>query len=87
MTTDSPTLSRKAVEDAFEAAVQEDSLCSLGRLLKGAEPDVRKVIESKVADDLRYSAATISRVLKGLGFPIVSAEMITKHRRGNCRCK
>lgn len=81
------TLTRKTVEDAFEAAVQEDSLCSLGRLLKGVDDDVRKVIESKVADDLHYSAATISRVLKGLGFPVVSSEMITKHRRGNCRCK
>lgn len=81
------TLTRKTVEDAFEAAVQEDSLCSLGRLLKGVDDDVRKVIESKVADDLHYSAATISRVLKGLGFPVVYSEMITKHRRGNCRCK
>lgn len=77
----------EAVEEAFREAVVEDNRCSFGRLLDSVDADVRVVVEAKVADDLHYSAATISRVLKGLGFPPISAEMITKHRRGNCRCQ
>jgi len=87
MTSPSTTLTPKNVERAFEEAVSQDTRCSLGRMLDGCEPDVRKVIDTKVADDLHYSAATIARVLKGLGFPPVSAETITKHRRSLCRCR
>ena len=80
------TPTKKTVEEAFEAAVKEDNLCNLGKVLAGVEADIRRVIESKVADDLHYSAATISRVLKGLGYPPVSSETISKHRKGACRC-
>jgi hypothetical protein len=78
---------KKSVEDAFAAAVKEDNLCNLGRLLAEVDPEVRKVIEAKVQDTLHYSAATISRVLKGLGFPPVSSESVSKHRKGACRCQ
>lgn len=82
-----PKPSKNDVEAAFAEAVKEDRLCSLGRLLAETDPEIRKVIESKVADSLNYSAATIARVLKGLGFPVISSEMVTKHRRGSCRCQ
>lgn len=87
MTSPSTTLTPVGVERAFEEAVSQDTLCSLGRMLNGCGSDVRAVIETKVKDDLHYSAATIARVLKGLGFPPVSPETITKHRRSLCRCR
>lgn len=74
------------LEAAFAAAVKEDNLCNLGRLLDSCESDVRTVLETKVSDELHYSAATIARVLKGLGFPPVSPETISKHRKSACRC-
>lgn len=80
------TVSLKELEAAFAAAVKEDNLCNLGKLLDSVGGDVRTVIDAKVRDDLHYSAATISRVLKGLGFPPVSSETISKHRKGACRC-
>lgn len=79
-------INRAAMEAAFDEAAKIDNRCNLGKLLDGLEADVRRVLESKVENDLVYSAATISRVLKGLGFPPVSSETISKHRRGACRC-
>lgn len=78
-------ITRRAIEEAFEAAVKKDNLCNLGKII--AESEHGSVIEEKVKDDLNYSGATISRVLKGLGFPPVSTEMVNKHRKGACRCR
>lgn len=72
------------IEAAFAAAV--DERCTFGKILGNTEPEVRKIIQSKVDDELRYSAAVIARVLKGLGFPTVSDKAINMHRRGTCRC-
>lgn len=76
----------KALEAAFTDASAKDQRCNFGRLLDTCEPDVRKVIEDKVKDDLHYSAALIARVLKGMGFPSVSSDAISAHRKSACRC-
>jgi hypothetical protein len=72
------------VEAAFVAARKQDSYCAMGKII--AESEFGDVITAKVEDEVGYSAATISRVLKGLGFPPVSKDVISKHRRGICRC-
>jgi hypothetical protein len=76
---------KKDIEQAFEAAVQKDNLCPVGKII--AESEHGDVIAAKVADQLHYSAAVISRVLKNLDFPVTSSETIQKHRKGACRCK
>lgn len=79
--------STNEIEAAFAAATEDKDLCNVAKMLRDVEPDVRKVIEAKIADEIHYSGAVISRVLKGLGLPPVSAEGVSKHRRGTCRCR
>lgn len=78
-------VTKAQIDDAFSEAVKMDNRCNLGKVLDATEH--RKAIEAKVADDLNYSSATISRVLKQLGFPPVSSETVSKHRKGACRCR
>lgn len=73
-----------AVEAAFEEALKKDNLCPVGKIIE--EHEAGSVIAAKVKDELHYSAATIARVMKGLGFPPLSTEAINKHRRSACRC-
>jgi hypothetical protein len=79
--------SKSEIEAAFEAATAQDSLCNVGKMLRDVDPEARKVIQSKLDDEIRYSGAVISRVLKGLGLPPVTGEGVSKHRRGACRCR
>jgi len=78
------TSARAEIEAAFEAVRKQENLCSLGRVI--AEHEAGDVLASKVNDTLHYSAATVSRVLKGLGLPSISPETINHHRKGICRC-
>lgn len=76
--------SKAEIEAAFADAVKDNSKCKVGRIV--ADSEYGDVIEAKIEDDLHYSAAVISRVLKGLGYGPLSSEAINKHRKGACRC-
>lgn len=84
MTKETPKVSQADMELAFEEAVAQNRYCSLGRII--AEDPNGPVIKAKVEDNLHYSSAVISRVLKKLNYPPVSADLITKHRNHGCRC-
>lgn len=77
---------RKQLEEAFAEAMKDDR-CPLGKILHESSKEVAEVIQEKVDDDLNYPGAMISRVLKATGFPVVSSEIINKHRKNLCRCK
>lgn len=74
------------IESAFDAAVREDIYCSLGKILSEQDPATRALLEGRINDNVRYSANVVSRVMRGLDFPPVSANTISKHRQGLCRC-
>lgn len=78
---------KEAVEAAFAEAVKEDTLCPVGKVLVDAGPEVRKVLEQKLADNLHYSTRLIVRVLKGLGYPPISPDSMNRHRKNECRCQ
>jgi hypothetical protein len=77
-------LTKEQVVAAFEEAAPRTKWCPLGRLIEESEHGA--VIEDRVADQVRYSAATVSRVLKSLGFPPMTPNTISNHRKGTCRC-
>lgn len=79
-----PTVSREDMERAFEDAVAENRYCRLGNIIVN-DPN-GEVIGAKVADQVHYSAAVISRVLKKLGYPPISTHLIVDHRKGDCKC-
>lgn len=76
---------KSEIAAAFEAAKKQVSMCNVGRII--AEHEAGALIKEKIDDNLGYSAATISRVLKGLGFPPVSSNAINSHRKRACRCQ
>lgn len=75
------------MEAAFAAATMQDNRCPVGRLYDSVDEATRRVLEAKVEDTAHISAAIIVRVLKGLGFPPISTETVTRHRKGACRCR
>lgn len=79
------TQTKAAVEKAFQDAVKDDQKCAFARYMD--ESEFGDVIRTKVADETHYSAAVIAKVLKGIGFPVVSAKAISAHRRNECRCR
>lgn len=80
------TVTKKQMEDAFRDAVKDTSTCSVGKLLDSVDEDLSKMLKSKIADEVHYSAAVIVRVLKSLGLGTISPDMMNKHRKGLCRC-
>ncbi|MGH3502026.1 MAG: hypothetical protein ACRDQA_14255 [Nocardioidaceae bacterium] len=84
---DATSVKAETMETAFAAAVVDKGYCRLAQLVRSIEDEKsRQVLTEKVEDDLHYSGAVVARVLKQLGFPAISTEAVTKHRRGNCRC-
>lgn len=77
-------MKKEDVEAAFEEAVKKDRYCGIGKVI--AEHEHGEVIRAKVEDEVHYSAAVISRVLKSLGVGVVSSNLINTHRKGACRC-
>lgn len=79
------SITKQAIESAFEAAMQPaNTKCKIGALIEAHEHGT--VIGDRVDDVAHFSAATISKVLSGLGLGPVSPEVIQRHRKGDCRC-
>lgn len=74
---------KEQLEAAFEAAIEEDSYCVLGKLIRSHE--YGKIIEAKVADK-RYSSPTITKVLRSVLSVEMGKETVQRHRNGGCKC-
>lgn len=79
-------MSAEDLEAAFAEETESKNLCSLGAALRDMDPDLRAVVASKVDDNIRYSNRVIAKVLKRVDVT-VSAEMVGRHRKSDCRCK
>lgn len=77
-------ISAETVEAAFAG---EAEACRVGKMLREQAPEVRAVLETKLAAVEVYSTATIARVLKHLGLGVLSKDTIRLHRKGECICQ
>ena len=77
-------LTAEQIEAAFAAdpgQTRHQKKCIVGSII-----EEYPVLEPKIMDVAHVSAATVSRVLKNLGVASVGDKVVTKHRRGTCRC-
>lgn len=74
------SLTEQEIEAAFASARPVSRGCKLGDILTK-----HPALESKVMAVERFDAATVARVLTGLGLP-VSRDVVSRHRKGACSC-
>ena len=69
------------IEAAFADAVPKSRLCRVGQIIED-----NPALGPRIMAVETYSAKTISRVLKTLGFGNVADNTVTRHRKGDCCC-
>jgi hypothetical protein len=77
------------LEEIRESTLKTGSLCSVRRLLDALSPRDCRDLEAALADASLTSAAIARAMNKRAdktGVRFRNGDMITRHRRGDCRC-
>jgi hypothetical protein len=60
--------------------------CSIKAIIESLSPDDAKAL-NEAFNDASIKGTTISKVLRGRGFPGATDHTVQRHRRGACACK